>query len=159
MSHNQSVIDIQSYTNVYEQLSSVIVGLTEEQLKWKSAPDQWSITEVLSHLADHNIVVSFRIRKILSETPADLPAFQQDPWVSETKANESSAAEILAIYQALLMYNSLLFRRLSTEDWNKSGVNVIGETVTLAHAVQGFINHVQVHLNQIERIKRGLRDS
>ncbi|OXM86211.1 DinB family protein [Paenibacillus rigui] len=153
MSSIQSVIDLQAYTGTYNQLSEAIAGLSEEQLKQKPAPDKWSITEVLSHLADHNIVVSLRIRKIIAEPHAELPAFQQDPWVSESKANESSAEDILAVFRALLTYNSLLFQRLSPEDWNKSGINFKGESVTLLSAVQGFVKHVQTHLGQIDRIK------
>ncbi|WP_163855326.1 DinB family protein [Paenibacillus elgii] len=153
---SQSVIDIEAYLHTHEQLKQAIEGLSENQLKWKATPEQWSVTEVLSHLADHNIVVSFRIRELLSGSAAQLPAFKQDPWVSSVRANESSADDILDVFRALLVFNSQLFRRLTGEDWSKSGVNFKGETVTLEQAVQAFINHVQTHLRQIERIKQAL---
>ncbi|GAA4847009.1 hypothetical protein GCM10023310_26360 [Paenibacillus vulneris] len=153
---SQTVIDLAPYTRTLDQLKQAIKGLTEEQLKQKEAPGKWSITEVLSHLADHSIVFSFRIRKLISETDVQLAAFQQDPWVSHSKANEGSAADILAVFEALLAYNSLLFKRLSAEDWQKSGINAKGETVTLESSYRAFIQHVQTHLAQIERIKRGL---
>ncbi len=137
-------------------MKQAIEGLSENQLKWKASPEQWSVTEVLSHLADHNIVVSFRIRELLSGSAAPLPAFKQDPWVSSVRANESSADDILEVFRALLVFNSQLFRRLTGEEWGKSGVNFKGETVTLEQAVQAFINHVQTHLRQIERIKQAL---
>lgn len=154
---NTTGIDIQAYLHTYDQLRNAIEGWTEEQLKVKPSPEQWSITEVLSHLADHNIVVSFRIRRIIAEPNGALPPFDQDPWVAETRANEASASEILDVFQALLTYNSLLFQRLSPDDWSKSGINFKGEAVTLAAAVQGFIKHVQTHLKQIDRIKDFLR--
>ncbi len=153
---SRSVIDIEAYLHTHEQLKQAIEGLPENQLKWKASPEQWSVTEVLSHLADHNIVVSFRIRELLSGSAAPLPAFRQDPWVSSARANESSADDILDVFRALLVFNSRLFRRLTGEEWGKSGVNVKGETVTLQQAVQAFIDHVQTHLRQIERIKQAL---
>ncbi|WP_282935933.1 DinB family protein [Paenibacillus sp. RC67] len=153
---SQTVIDLTSYTRTLDQLKEAIKGLSEEQLKRKEAPDKWSVTEVLSHLADHSIVFSFRIRKVISENDVQLAAFQQDPWVSHSRANESSADDILAVFGALLAYNSLLFKRLSADDWQKSGVNVKGDTVTLESSYRAFIQHVQTHLAQIERIKRGL---
>ena len=86
-------------------------------------PDKWSVTEVLSHLTDHNIVVSFRIREIISGSTVQLPALGkmlgQDAWVSSAKANEGEAFEILDAFQALLTYNSLLLRRLSPQDGRK----------------------------------------
>lgn len=144
---------IQNYLNTYQQLSKAVEGLTERQIKWKATPEQWSVTEVLSHLADHNIVVSFRIREILSGSSVPLPAFRQDPWVSHSKANDGSASDILALFHALLIYNSLLFHRLSAENWSKTGTNAKGETVSLSDVIRSFIAHVQTHLAQIERIK------
>ncbi|MBP1964682.1 DinB family protein [Paenibacillus aceris] len=154
MSH--SIPDLQSYLQTHDQLQTAIQGLNAEQLSWKSSPDQWSVTEVLSHLADHNIVVSFRIRQILAGSAVQLPAFDQDPWVSGAKANEGSANDILAVFQALLLYNHLLFQRLSAEDWVKTGINFKGQILSLTDVVQSFVAHVQVHLAQISRIKKAL---
>ncbi|MEY9092625.1 DinB family protein [Paenibacillus sp. RC84] len=146
-------VDIQLYLSVYDQLKLAVAGLDEEQLKRKEAPGKWSITEVLAHLADHNIVVSFRIREILAGSDKTLPGFAQDPWVEGQRANESDVSELLDAYAALLHYNAVLFRRLTEEDWKKTGTNFKGETVTLASVVNAFTAHVQTHLAQIERIK------
>ncbi|NOV02885.1 DinB family protein [Paenibacillus planticolens] len=157
MSH--SIPDFQSYLQTHDQLHAAIQGLNAEQLTWKASPVQWSVTEVLSHLADHNIVVSFRIRQILAGSAVQLPAFEQDSWVSGSYANEGSASDILTVFQALLVYNHLLFQRLSAEDWVKTGVNFKGQTLQLTDVVQSFVAHVQVHLAQIARIKNALETS
>ncbi|MUT67197.1 DinB family protein [Paenibacillus sp. NEAU-GSW1] len=146
-------IDVQSYLNTRKLLDDAIAGLSEEQLKWKETPEKWSVTEVLTHLADHNIVVSFRIRDILADTNATLPAFNQDRWVSGQYGNEGAAAEILDAFQSFLLYNSQLFSRLNEADWAKTGINFKGDTVSIAAAIQGFINHVERHIGQINRIK------
>ncbi|MFC5703021.1 DinB family protein [Cohnella faecalis] len=159
MSQSEIPVDIEAYLHTHEQLLDAIRGLNDEQLKWKAAPDKWSITEVLAHLADHNIVVSFRIREILSGSDVRLPAFRQDPWVEGQKANEGTAAEFLASFHALLVFNSLLFRRLGKENWKKTGVNFKDETVNLPIIIRAFIAHVQTHLSQIARIKQGSGES
>ncbi|MBP1992201.1 DinB family protein [Paenibacillus eucommiae] len=153
---SQTVIDIQSYIDTYQLLNKAIEGLSEEQLKWKAAADKWSVTEVLSHLVDHNIVVSFRIREILAGSEVRLPAFNQDLWVDGSQARHGDANENLAIFHALLIYNSQLFKRLSSGDWSKTGVNFKGETVSLAGAIQAFIKHAHGHLGQIDRIKQAI---
>ncbi|RNB87092.1 DinB family protein [Brevibacillus fluminis] len=150
---SQSKIDINSYLAIHQHLQEAIAGLTAEQLVWKEAPHKWSVTEVLAHLADHNLIVSFRIRAILAGSTDRLPGFDQDKWVSETRANQSAAADILALFQALLVYNSSLFSRLTDEEWEKEGINFKGEPLTLAGAVQAFIKHAHHHIGQIERIK------
>ncbi|MFM9277444.1 DinB family protein [Paenibacillus jiagnxiensis] len=149
-----SQVDIQAYLDTHSKLVEATAGLNKEQLTWKAAPESWSVTEVLSHLADHNIVVSFRIRDILAGTTARLPAFEQDAWVSGQKANDGEAADILALFEHLLQYNALLFRRLTDHDWEKTAVNAKGETVRAADIVASFTRHVYNHLGQIERIKQ-----
>lgn len=155
MSHTQSPVDIDSYLDVYDQLRQATEGLSAEQLRWKASEKSWSIAEVLTHLADHNLVVSFRLREILSGSTAKLPAFAQDPWVAGQKANEGQVEDTLELFRQLLLYNSRLFRRLEAEDWEKTGTNFKGETVTAAGIVKAFIAHAHHHLGQIDRIKRG----
>ncbi|WP_053372350.1 DinB family protein [Paenibacillus sp. FJAT-27812] len=152
---SQSTVDVQPYLQAYDQIEEEIKGLSEEQLKWKAAPASWSVTEVLAHLVDHSIIVSFRIREILSGSEARLPAFNQDAWVSGQKANEGDAQEILTAARAFVQYNSLLFNRLTEEEWNKTGINFKGEPVSIAAIVPAFVKHVQGHLAQIRRIKQG----
>lgn len=150
-----SKVQIESYLNTHQQLVQAIKGLTDEQLRWKAAPASWSVSEVLAHLADHSIVVSFRIRDILADTEVQLPAFNQDAWVSGQHANQGKAADSLELFRSLLHYNSLLFGRLSDEEWKKGGINFKGETVSIEDIVRSFTGHVQTHLGQIERIKQG----
>ncbi|MBP1963328.1 DinB family protein [Paenibacillus aceris] len=146
--------DIQAYLDTHNQLLQAVEGLTPEQLIWKETSSSWSVTEVLAHLADHSLVISFRIRDILAGTTVRLPAFNQDAWVSGQRANDGDAADILTIFNPLLRYNSLLFHRLSDEDWQKTGINAKGEAVSVTNIIQGFTKHVNTHLQQIERIKR-----
>lgn len=148
-----SNVKIEELLNTHQQLVQAIEGLTEEQLKWKAEPGSWSVTEVLAHLADHSIVISFRIRDILAGTTVQLPAFNQDAWVSGQYANAGNAADILELFHGLLQYNGLLLGRLSPADWEKCGVNFKGDTVRITDIVTGFAAHVQRHLGQIERIK------
>jgi len=149
-----SQIDKKAYLDLHHHLVTAIQGLTEEQLHWKERPESWSVTEVLTHLLDHNIVVSFRIRDVLASTTVQLPAFNQDNWVSGQKANESDPVEILEAYRALLGYNALLFGRLTPADLQKTGINHKGDTVSVVDITAGFIKHVHHHLGQIERIKQ-----
>ncbi|MGZ4160427.1 MAG: DinB family protein [Neobacillus sp.] len=146
-------VNLQEYSNTTDNLKTAIWGLNENNLTWKVTAGQWSVKEVLSHLLDHNLITSFRIREILSESNTTLPGFNQDKWVEGTRANEGSTSDILDSFQSLLNLNLHLFRRLSNEDWHKKGVNIKGETVYLYEIVNSFIKHVHHHIRQIERIK------
>lgn len=147
-------VNFEAFLNTHGQLVTAIDGLSEEQTTWKPKPESWSVLEVLTHLVDHSIVVSFRIRDILAGTEARLPAFNQDAWISGQYANAGKVSDVLQAFHALLLYNSLLLSRLDAADLEKTGVNAKGETVSIKDIVDGFTNHVQRHLGQIDRIKQ-----
>lgn len=152
----QQGIDLNPYTETYTLFTEATQGLAKEQLNWKPAADKWSVTEVLSHLADHSIVFSFRLRKLIAETEVQLPAFPQDPWVHASRANDGDAEDYLHLFGTLVAFNRLLFQRFAPDDWKKTGTNAKGETVSVEQSYHAFIKHVHVHVKQIERIKNAL---
>ncbi|MCZ8521713.1 MULTISPECIES: DinB family protein [Paenibacillus] len=154
MSHTG--IDLNVFAGNLSRIEDSVRGLTEEQLSWKPAPEKWSIKEVVSHLTDHLVVTGFRIRQIVSESVPQLPAFDQDAWVTVIRANEVSLEEHLGTYEALLAVNVPVLQRLEPEAWLRTAVNPRGKTVTLAELLEGFSKHVGVHLDQIERNKQAL---
>lgn len=115
-------VELDGYLNTHGQLVQAVEGLSDEQLRWKAEPSSWSVTEVLAHLADHSIVVSFRIRDILADTKVQLPAFQQDAWVSGQHSNQGQAGDSLELFRSLLHYNRLLLGRLSPQNGRKAGL-------------------------------------
>ncbi|HEY2822972.1 MAG TPA: DinB family protein [Candidatus Acidoferrum sp.] len=51
-------------------LDTMLGGVAPDVLRWKPAPDRWSISEVLSHLADSEDVLGERVRRfVLEDTP------------------------------------------------------------------------------------------
>ena len=47
------------------QLVQLLEGVPKGEWSRRRVPDQWSITEVLAHMADSELVYGFRIRLIL----------------------------------------------------------------------------------------------
>ena len=145
---------INSFLNAYAEIEKEIANVAPELLKWKPSEAAWSITEVITHLVDHSIVVSFRLREIVANSPVRLPAFDQDAWVSGQRANEEELAHVLAAAHALVRYNAYLISRLDASEWTKTGINAKGEPVSIAEIIPAFVNHIERHLGQIRRIKQ-----
>jgi hypothetical protein len=52
-------------------LETMLGGIAPDVLRWKPAADRWSISEVLSHLADCEDCLAERVRRfVLEDTPA-----------------------------------------------------------------------------------------
>ena len=51
-------------------LETMLGGVAPDVLRWKPAPDRWSISEVLSHFADSEDILAERVRRfVLEDTP------------------------------------------------------------------------------------------
>ena len=51
-------------------LETMLGGVAPDVLRWKPAPERWSISEVLSHLADCEDCLAERVRRfVLEDTP------------------------------------------------------------------------------------------
>jgi uncharacterized damage-inducible protein DinB len=62
-------------------LRKAIGGLTEEELRFKPAPEKWSIHQILIHIADSELVSTQRIKKVLAEEEPILFSVDQNAWV------------------------------------------------------------------------------
>lgn len=143
----QSIDNYRATSNLIKQ---TVVGLTQKQLEWKPTPEKWSVKEVVAHLVDSSFVHAVRIRKIVSENAKEFIVYDQDAWVSTSKANESSFDDILLAFDAILAYNALYYDRLTQEQWEQKGLNN-GKEVSVTDLFHGFIRHVNIHLSQIQR--------
>jgi hypothetical protein len=63
-------------------LDARLRGAPEQALRRPEAPDKWSVTQVVQHLADSELVLGFRSRMILSENRPALQGYDQDKWAS-----------------------------------------------------------------------------
>jgi hypothetical protein len=146
-----------AYKATLASIKQYVNGLTDEEISWKPSTTAWSIKEIVQHLIDHHLVVSFRIRTLLSlDEPAQFVSFNQDNWVNEQHANLSTITELFAIYEHLIHFNSGLFDRLSEQQFAKQAINFKGELVTVTQIIEGLVSHVNHHLAQIERNKSQL---
>src|SRR5260370_7504980 len=74
----QDPLEVQAATA--KKLERLIKGATSAKLQKRPAPEKWSAAEILAHLADAEIVVSWMLRSILASPATPIQAFDQDPW-------------------------------------------------------------------------------
>src|SRR6201997_3857536 len=63
-----------------KKLQKLIKPLSKKQMKRRPAPGKWSIAEILAHLADAEVVGSWRMRLIMGSDGTPIAAFDQDVW-------------------------------------------------------------------------------
>src|SRR5258708_33249302 len=89
-----------------KELERLIKGVSTAKLKKRPATDKWSVSEILAHRADPEIVGGFRIRLILGAPGTPIAAFDQDAWVTSghyaKRDPRKSVAQFRAVREANL---------------------------------------------------------
>ena len=104
-----------------ERTLSLLAGVTTEQAVLRPAPDQWSINEVICHVADTERIFSYRALRIGRGDTTPLPGFNQEPYVEAADANTRPLADLLAEFAAVRQATIWLFRSLPEAAWDRRG--------------------------------------
>jgi uncharacterized damage-inducible protein DinB len=95
-------------------LQALLHGLTEPQIETPPAPGEWSIREILAHLADCELVWAWRIRHALEKPGATVAPFDQDVWAQRYAAYTADAA--LSTFLALRQWNLAVLTTVTKDE-------------------------------------------
>jgi len=138
-----------------KNLATAVSGLSDKVLRYKPAPGKWCILEIVAHLADAEIIYSYRMRQIIADKKPVIAPLDVDDWANNLGYFEAAPAELVAQYGLNRHHNLRLLRRLKPEDLSKSAHHPeLKEPMTLEGMVKKFAAHDQNHLAQIERLKK-----
>lgn len=140
-----------------DQLKKLTKGLTPKQLRWQPGPGKWSIAEILAHLADAEIVGSWRMRLILGANGTPINAFDQDVWASTFQYAKQDAKCSLDVFRVLRANNLAMLSRLPKQLWENYGMHSERGQESIAHIFRMFAGHDLNHLRQIEGIRQQLK--
>lgn len=134
------------------KLDKLIKGVPAGKLRKRSAPEKWSISEILAHFADTEIVIGWRIRSILGAPGTPVAAFDQDSWVTALHYEKRDPRKSVGQFRAFREANLALLKSLSPEQWKHFGIHSERGEESIEHFVKVIAGHDLNHIQQIERI-------
>jgi len=139
------------------KLKKATRGLTPKQLKWRPEPGKWSVAEILAHLADVEIVISWRLRSVIGANGTTTQAFDQDVWASLFQYAKRDAKQSIELFRVLRENNLAMLKALPREIWDNYGMHLERGKETVSHMTRLLAGHDLNHLGQIERIVSQLK--
>jgi hypothetical protein len=146
----QDALAVQAATPA--RLARLIDGASAAALRTRPAPGKWSVSEILAHLADGEIVGAFRIRFILGAPGSPIVAYDQDRWVTSGHYDKRDARKSLEQFRVLREANLALLDSLDAGQWQLYGLHSERGQETIEQIVRMFAGHDLNHLKQIEEI-------
>lgn len=150
---------IEEYGRGYAMLREAVEGLTEEELRYKPAPDKWSIHQILIHVTDSEISSTSRLKKVLAEEEPILISFDQDAWANNLGYDLMDREQHLLLFKLLRSSMQTILDNLTRDQSERVGVYVDQGRFTFKQLLEYRVQHVCDHLAQIERVREAYRQS
>ncbi|WP_394972103.1 DinB family protein [uncultured Croceitalea sp.] len=132
-----------------ESFSTFINKVPNEKLKHAYDANKWSIAEVLIHLLDAERIFQYRALRFARKDTTEIPGFDQDLYVPNSRANERSKESIAEEFKAIRNATITLFNSFNHEELTSIG-NASGSKMSVR--ALGFIicGHLKHHKRIIE---------
>jgi uncharacterized damage-inducible protein DinB len=157
LGHIEGKDPLQVQRETPKKLQKLIKPLTKKQLAQRPEPGKWSITEILAHLADAELVGGWRMRLILGSNGVSIQPFDQDAWAETLGYSKRDANVSLETFRVLRDANLAMLKSLPKNLWDNYGMHQERGKETIAHIVRMFAGHDLNHLGQVDRIAKESR--
>lgn len=119
-----------------------------DDIRKRPAAGEWSVVEIVGHMLDAEVVVSTRVRWILSEDRPDLPGYDQDKWVEALAYRRADPVQLVSTWEALRRVNVELWRNTPAEHRYRVGVHRERGEESFELTLRLLAGHDRFHLDQ-----------
>jgi hypothetical protein len=136
-----------------EAISTLIGGLSDEQMEYYPEPGEWNIREALLHLLVAQELLAGRVDKMLAEQNPSLAGAAA--WILDKGEDEPGSL----IFQRLITSRDTVLDRLQAlplEDWWRTGEHDEFGQVTILQQASYFAKHERSHLPQVQQIREAI---
>jgi hypothetical protein len=123
-------------------------SLSDAALGRRPAPGEWSVAELLGHVWDSEIALSFRTRLILAQDRPPLVGYDQDAWATLPKP---PFAALFDGFAALRAANLALVTGTPAERWERIGLHQERGPMSFRVLVETMAGHDRAHLRQLDQ--------
>ncbi len=130
-------------------ISSLTLGISTEQARWKPDPEKWSILEVINHLYDEERL-DFRLRLdiLLHHPDQSWPPINPQGWVTERAYNQRDLVQSVDDFLLERQKSLAWLKGLENPDWNASVTAPFG-TFSAGDIFSAWMAHDLLHLRQL----------
>lgn len=146
--------DVQSGTPAQVR---ALVAEAAADLRTRPEPAEWSVVELVGHIADAEIVSTARYRWILAHDKPAIAGYDQDLWADRLRHRDADPRSLLALFDALRAANLELWRRTPVEERSRYGVHAERGPESYELTFRLIAGHDRFHLEQARRALEQVR--
>ena len=141
---------IEKYRTAFGEFVAALNVIPKEAWLFKPAPKEWSVHQVIVHLADSETNSYLRLRRLVAEPGQPLMGYDQDVWADKLDYHNTSTEDALEATRIVRKLTYDLLTRLPEDVWNNTAFHPeYSESYTFEKWLRIYADHPRVHAGQI----------
>lgn len=131
------------------RVRAAIDGIDAAMLNRRPPGEDWSIRDVVIHLADAELIAAVRFRLALAQQDAVLPTYEQEDWKRRLQYLWRDPEAALALFHATRYSTAEILDHCGADAWQRTAIHPERGPMIVADLVALYIDHVDQHVAQI----------
>lgn len=146
----QSLIDqIRQFPSALE---AAIQTLTEEQINTRYIPTEWTVREIVHHVADSHMNAFIRTKLVLTEDHPTFKPYDQDVWARLSDVTETPLEHSLMILHGVHARWVNILDNLSDDQWSLAGFHPENGDMSVDDILKYYSWHGINHIEHIQKV-------
>ena len=142
---------IELYGRGFSLLKVALAEVPQEAMKFKPAPTEWSVYEIIIHIADSESNAALRARKWIVEPGGTLMGYDQDAWANTLHYHEADLEDALETTRLVRKTTYELLKRQPDEVFKNTVKHPeYDEPYTFEKWIDIYSAHIPGHIEQIQ---------
>lgn len=143
---------IEQYRQGYSLLGAALTEVPKEVWDFKPAPTEWSVHEIIVHMADSESMAALRARKLIVEPGSTLMGYEEAKWADALQYRKQDPDEALQIIRLSRASTYNLLKSLPDEVFTHSVTHPeYSEPYTFEKWLTIYSKHIPDHIEQIRK--------
>ena len=146
---------IEEYGGGFDLFAAALAGGPREAWEFKPAPGEWSVYEVIVHMADSESIGALRLRKLVAEpgSTSDMMSYEETKWAEGLDYQTQSVDDALQIFKLMRQTTYRLLKTLPDPVFMHSVVQPgYDEPFTFELWLNLYNRHIPGHTAQLKKI-------
>ena len=152
MTQSERLKKIESYGAAYDKLLAALPQFPRKMWQFRFAPDEWTIHEIIIHLADSEVNSYARCRRFIAEPGSTVMAYDEMAWARRLNYHDQDPDAALELFKQLRHSSYQLIRSLPEAAWSNTIVHPENGVMTLDDWLDVYERHMPEHIAQRQRV-------
>ena len=152
MESSERSAKIEAYGEGFEMLRRALAEVPANAWRFRPAPDEWSVHEIVCHLADSESTGALRLRKLIVEPGSTLVPYDESAWALRLGYLDQDVNDALEVIRFARQTTYRLLRKLPLESFDHAIMHPEYEQpYTLDTWLDLYSRHIPDHVDQLKR--------